>query len=312
MKFLAANLELFTSRNDPTDPRWGDQLSSLSLETAEWVLKGYPDEEGIRLNGGRLGAAQAPDSIRRQLFKTTFWSKSPTLLDLGNLEIAGNLDQRHQFCRSSLTEILKLGKRAITLGGGHDFGYPDGAAFLEVFKDQSPLVLNFDAHLDVRNLDRGLSSGTPFFRLIEEFKKFEFHEIGLQPQCNSEAHWNWLLSKDGQILSLPEIRKSSDPLCKQITDKLALPRTARRPTYLSIDIDAFCNAEAPGCSQSWVSGLTANEFLPVLHQLTEHLDLRVVGIYEVSPPFDVDHRTSKLAAQIIHSILTPAIGHRAL
>src|SRR5690606_7519860 len=122
-----------------------------------------------------------------------------------------------------------------------DYGYPDGSAFLEVFQHEKPLIINFDAHLDVRNLEKGLTSGTAFFRLLEEVAGIDFYEIGVQPQCNSEQHWTWLLRKGGHILSLSDIQSSPESFARVLAKKLNLPFSVRRPTFVSIDIDAFCN-----------------------------------------------------------------------
>ncbi len=76
-----------------------------------------------------------------------------------------------------------------------------------------------------------------------------------------------------------------------------------RSVFLSIDIDGFSSAIAPGCSQSWATGFSAQDFFPCLEILKARLDVRMLGIYEVSPPLDSDDRTSKLAAQIIHKVM---------
>ncbi|MEK7355711.1 MAG: arginase family protein, partial [Bdellovibrionota bacterium] len=60
------------------------------------------------------------------------------------------------------------------------------------------------------------------------------------------------------------------------------------------------SAVAPGCSQSWATGLMPREFFATFELIVTRLDVRALGLYEVSPPLDQDDRTSKLAAQIAH------------
>lgn len=309
MSFVPISSELLFKKNDPSDPRWGEKLS-FDINQAQWVLRGYPDEEGIRLNGGRLGAHKGPIEIRRAFYKTTWQESSPTLYDQGDLDLTPDLKQRHEEAKQSLGDLLKKGKRAISLGGGHDYGYPDGAGFLEYCQTESsarPLIINFDAHLDVRPLDRGLSSGTPFFRLLSEYNDFDFIEIGIQPQCNAESHLRWCQEKGGHILTWPEILKNPADLCTQVKSLVSSvsgkKKSAKPLCFISLDIDCFENSAAPGCSQSWPTGITPNQFYPVLEMLKETTNIRVLGIYEVSPPLDIDNRTSKLAAQCVHQIL---------
>jgi len=57
------NSELFFKKNDANDPRLGEVVSSevSEYEAAGIVIVGCPQDEGVRRNGGRIGAAFAPD-----------------------------------------------------------------------------------------------------------------------------------------------------------------------------------------------------------------------------------------------------------
>ena len=312
--FKPVDQTLFFSKNDVNDQRLGDlvksnQLSDLPPATGNsFVIAGYPDDAGIKINGGRLGAAHAPDVIRKYLYKMTpsyLASQSvETLIDVGNLNLDAELEERHVSARKAAKHAMSNGHRWVSFGGGHDYGYPDSAAFCEtVSSSAKPLVINFDAHLDVRPTDKGFSSGTPFFRLISEFKDIDFLEIGIQVQCNSRNHVNWLSERGGKILSMEEIRASAETFAIPVLRFLEPYLLKKRPAFLSVDIDAFSSSDAPGCSQSWATGFRADEFFSVYQVLLKRLDVRGLSIYEVSPPLDQDDRTSKLAALIAHRYL---------
>jgi len=53
----------------PGDPRMGDFLTTSDAVTGEnegdVVIVGFPFDEGVRRNGGRLGAKGAPAAVRR-------------------------------------------------------------------------------------------------------------------------------------------------------------------------------------------------------------------------------------------------------
>ncbi len=318
--FLPANKSLFFSKRDPDDPRLGDwvktQAQEEHLSKTSFFIAGFPDDEGIFHNGGRTGAAEGPDAIRNRLYRMTpppfgdFDSNTFQMIDVGNLNTTGHtLEQRHRWASKKALETLNQSKSArwIGLGGGHDYGFPDGEAFLENSLKESPLkpvVINFDAHLDVRPLKEGriITSGTPFFRLLEKYHtKFDFLEVGLQPYCNSKTHFQWLKDKGGQALSMESLRSHPAPWIDQITQTLGgVSFLKKRPCFLSIDIDAFSSAIAPGCSQSWPGGMTPNEFFPTFKALCNIFSVKVLGIYEVSPPLDQDEQTAKLAAEIIY------------
>lgn len=289
---------LFFSRQDPQDPRLGE-LARFPIEDSSVELVGWPDDEGIRLNGGRPGAADAPDRIRKYLYKMTpplTGSASPRIHDRGNLPTDGALADRHLRAREIALDIHRRGHAALSFGGGHDYGFPDAAAFLDRYltPNTRPLVVNFDAHLDVRPADKGFHSGTPFRRLLEEFgNRFDFLEIGLQPQCNSRAHFAWAREQGAELWMIDEVRSAEAMQSRLLT---WLSSRAGRPLFVSLDIDAISSVSAPGCSQSWDRGLASDRVFEALSLFDRKADWRGLGIYEVSPALDTDDRTSKLAA----------------
>ncbi len=331
--FIPVEKSLFFSRNDVDDPRFGDLTRSTELngikdlETKANVLVGYPDDEGIRVNGGRIGASKAPDTVRKYLYKMTppLLGVAPPagagvqadngsdltpkaalqIFDLGNLSNKGDLLSRHELAQSAASQVLQAGSRWISIGGGHDYGFPDAAAYIEWASaaGERPLILNFDAHLDVRSMERGVSSGTPFFRMLEKYPDVDFAEIGIQTQCNSRAHLAWAQTRGVRVLTQEEVLISGQSFATQVLNLLGDWLLKPRSVFLSIDIDGFTSMAAPGCSQSWSTGFSPQEFFSTLAHLLGRLDVRALGVYEVSPPLDRDDQTSKLAAQIIHRVV---------
>jgi formiminoglutamase len=182
--------------------------------------------------------------------------------------------------------------------------------------------LNSDAHLDVRPSHKSLNSGTPFFRLLEEFSdRVQLIEIGLQPQCNSRHHIQWARERGAHLFFLNEILQGATGtdsgagiradagavagaglgslLSHDVFKKLA----AKTPVYVSFDIDCLTSTEAPGCSQSWPTGLRLQDCLSFLRELQRRFSVKGLGIYEVSPPLDIAFQTSKAAAILTYHTL---------
>jgi formiminoglutamase len=302
MAFKNLHTQNYQLHANPQDPRMVTRLVSKP-DQADCILIGYPDDEGIQLNGGRVGAHQGPDEIRKAFYKMTTGQLPPfSIFDGGNIGNEISLKDRHSLAEEVLENYYRAGKFNLTLGGGHDYGYPDAQAFLNAYKasKKKPVVINFDAHLDVRPLDQGLTSGTPFYRLLlENPGQFHFFEVGIQEHCNSTHHVHWCQEQGGKILSLEHIRAKG--LLKSL--KNATTRFKGHPCFLSVDIDAFSSTEAPGCSQSWPTGLSSEEFFPAFDFLFQNFDVRGLGIYEVSPPLDLVPLTSRLAALILYRSL---------
>tara|TARA_B100000749_G_scaffold280875_1_gene279591 strand:- start:41406 stop:42377 length:972 start_codon:yes stop_codon:yes gene_type:complete len=305
--------------NDKSDFRlsqqWHFTPPEEPIDSKFYSLCGYPSDEGINNNGGRIGAQQAPDKIRYFLSRMT----PPALLDdhdrylwdLGNVDASLKLEDQQSIISRKCYDTLELGGKWIGIGGGHDYGFPDGDGFLRHIKDNStdknnekPLVINFDAHLDVRPDKDKISSGTPFYKLLNTHTDdFDFVEIGIQSQCNSKDHVHFVKDHGGEIVWLDEILHSASHGSTYLNSRLTPYVRTPRPTFISVDIDAFSNAFAMGCSQSWGTGLTPEIFFPHFKFLTERLEVMALGVYEVSPPLDRDDITSKLASQIIYNYI---------
>lgn len=303
--------KLFFSKNDADDIRLGDLVKSTSPAELNrpdtFCILGYPDDEGIKLSNGRPGASAGPTVIRQFLYKMTPAIIKTDFFDVGDLVIDSDLAKRHEQAKSTVHSLQTKRIKTISLGGGHDYGYADASGFLQAnlnsWQNQRPLVINFDAHLDVRPTTNGLSSGTPFFRLLSEYENmFDFAEIGIQPQCNSLKHQDWALGKKAHIFNLKDIQQN-DGLSGLFKHPLFSDVTKSTPVFVSFDIDCLTSTEAPGCSQSWVTGLKTEDFLRFFLKLSKLSDIRGLGIYEVSPPLDFNDQTSKTAALIAYNYL---------
>ncbi len=247
-------------------------------------------------------------TIRQFLYKMTPTSLKYTtpFYDAGDLMPEHGLPLRHEKAQSHIKDLLLSKARVITFGGGHDYGYPDAAAFLETslqLYKKKPLVINFDAHLDVRPVkDQIFHSGTPFSRLLEKYRgQFNFIEIGLQNQCNSPNHRLWAQSQGAELVDLNDIAKKGWDWIwwKPVLANLSVDT----PVFVSFDIDAITAAEAGGASQAWATGLKVQDCLFFLEKLYSISNVLGLGIYEVSPPLDRDFQTSKTAALLAHGYI---------
>jgi formiminoglutamase len=73
--------------------------------------------------------------------------------------------------------------------------------------------------------------------------------------------------------------------------------------YVSICMDVFSAAFAPGVSHNQPLGLNPWHVIPLVRQLAASGKVISYDIAELCPRYDVDHRTAKLAALMIYEIL---------
>jgi formiminoglutamase len=286
---------LLFRRGEAGDPRLGETVFTApgGYDAAPVVLLGCPQDAGVRRNGGRPGAADAPDAIRRGLYKLV----SPDrfrLFDLGNTIIGESLEETHDTQQRVVEQLLRDGKIVISLGGGNDIAYPDCAALAAVAGDV--LAINIDAHLDVRQSDQR-HSGTPYRQLLGEghLRPHLFHETAYQPFAVAEAHLSYLATLGVLTHSLRNVqREGVETFYRRVADE-----PDATSIFWGVDMDAFTAADAPGVSAPNPSGLRADDLLTIAQIAGGHPRTRVFEISEVNPAFDLDQRTCRLAAAAI-------------
>ncbi len=301
---------LYFTRNDAADPRLGDRVNrgGGTYSEAAVVILGCPQDEGVRRNGGRVGAARGPAEIRRALYKMTLNGLDGLgLHDAGDVEPQATLEDTHAALQAAVAQLLADGKRAVVLGGGNDISYPDCAALAQHAGDV--LAFNVDAHFDVRP-DAERNSGTPYRQLLEEglLRPHRFFELGSQPFCNAQAHADYLKEKRVRVTPLAALRaRGAAPIVRR-----ALREAARaKAVFWGLDMDVVNAAEAPGVSAPNPLGLSGAELCEIAALAGAEPRTRIVELSEVNPVFDVDGRTSRLAAAVIWHYLAAVAAKAA-
>jgi formiminoglutamase len=298
---------LFFQRGENGDPRLGEIVRHAPEEyaAAKLVILGCPQDEGVRCNGGRVGAAAAPTEIRRYLYKLvakTAWDGQ--FFDLGDTVIQSSLEETHAVHQQIVEKLLRDGKIVIVLGGGNDISYPDASAMAAVQAGKPFLAVNIDAHLDVRESEQR-HSGTPYRQLLEEGKLLpkQFYEIGTQPFSTAQSHLDYLRDLGVRVASLPQIRQSGN--VQAFIKALIYDPTADYPAaFWGFDMDSVTAADAPGVSAPNPAGFSAEEFLMLCEMAADAtMEQCVIEFSEVNPTYDIDGRTSRLIAAGIWTIL---------
>lgn len=290
------NPELLFRRNDVNDVRFGETVLTdpAQYEAADVVLLGCPQDEGVRRNNGRVGAKDAPDAIRRCLYRYVT-IEGLNFFDLGNTIIQGTLEATHDVHREVVRQVLREGKRLVILGGGNDVSYPDCSALAMETKGDI-LAFNIDAHFDVR-ADEPRNSGTPYRQLLEEghIKPENFAEIGSLLFANSEIYRDYLNDKAVRIYDIHQVNEIGIPkLVKSLLSEVAF-----QAIFWGLDMDIVRAADAPGVSALNPMGITGTEFVQIGTIAGFETHTRIFEITEVNPTYDIDERTCRLAASAI-------------
>jgi formiminoglutamase len=296
---------LFFGRHDRNDVRLGEIVGrdEDGYEASDIVILGCPQDEGVRRNHGREGAALAPAAIRKQFYRLTPFNIKRRIFDLGDIKIGSDLEETHERHSAVVKHVLEDGKRLIVLGGGNDISYPDGRAMAEVFGIEKWIAVNIDSHLDVRVAEQA-NSGTPYRQLLEGnyLRPSYFYEVAYQTHFCSPVYYSYIRDLGVNRISL-EILRSRDEADIELKEKIRLNfinHSISLNTFFGFDMDAVRSADAPGTSAPSPLGLRAGEFITLVKYAASLANTKIIEFSEVNPNFDIDDRTTKLVAIGMH------------
>lgn len=297
----------------PVARRWHQWVREPSAGAAPGVaVLGFASDEGVRRNGGRVGAAEGPAALRAMLSNLPTLDDTP-LYDAGTVDVVdGDLEAAQQRYAGRLAALLDAGHLPVGLGGGHEIAFATYQGLARYLGTRRPRVaiVNIDAHFDLRRQDRG-SSGTPFLQAIEHAAALglplDYCVLGVSASANTR-----LLFDTADQLGVHYVRDDELGLLDlpariaQLQAQLADVDVV----YLTLCLDALPHAMAPGVSAPSARGVPLEVVEPLIDAIAATGKVRVMDVAELSPPFDRDRVTARVAARLIHRA-THAIGRAA-
>ena len=235
------------------------------------------------------GPSKAPALIREalhcgssNLFTEELVSiDSPGIADKGDFKISEYVDIE------KITEKhLESGAKILTLGGDHSITFPIIKAHSRKYPSLD--ILQIDAHCDLYDSFEGdkYSHACPFARIMENGFAARLVQVGirtLNPHQAEQAE-----KYQVEIHQMKDLNISSIPAFKN-------------PLYISLDMDGFDPAFAPGVSHHEPGGLTSRQVIGLI----QGIDTEVIGadIVEYNPDRDFQNMTAFLAAKMMKEIL---------
>jgi formimidoylglutamase len=291
---------------DPRDPRAGTRrVDPPATPGSGLCLLGLPYDGGIP---SRPGARFGPRAIREAL--GAFGAHDgrddiPPLDDLGDLPLPTmNGREAHARIEEAARRVFSGGCLPVFLGGDHGCTGSVIRGLARARPDLRLALVSIDAHLDVREYedDASLSSGTPFRRALETrvLSGERTAMIGLRAFANSRHYLDWARGQGIRTVGMEEIPASGP---REITrDTISEITQGADALYLSIDLDAVDVAFAPGVSAPGIGGFSSREMIEIVGEIAGHPALVGADIMELSPPYDPDGRTARLAARLLLEI----------
>lgn len=267
------------------------------------ALLGFCSDEGVRRNKGRTGAKDAPDRIRKSLANLPYnFESKKSIFDFGNIILEDqNLEKARKQQTECVSELIRNNYFPIVLGGGHETAFGDFLGFEQHFENVG--IINIDAHFDIRIPIEHSTSGTPFFEMSQHCqtvgKDFNYFVIGIQPTGNTQALFSRAGTLGVQTVLADEVHTDLNFGLRKLEDFIQKVDAV----YLSLDLDVLDAAFAPGVSAPCVNGLTAFQVKSIIWKVIRTGKLKLFDVVEYNPEYDIDNRTSKLAAHFISEFL---------
>lgn len=282
------------------------QTPPVENTTKNFALIGFCCEEGIRRNLGRLGAASGPQALREVFAKFPCHRKDIICYDAGDITCTdNNLEEAQQALGEAVALLLSQNITPIVIGGGHELAWGHFQGIAKKFPHENLGIINFDAHFDMRPLlaNNEGSSGTPFLQIANAHeitkRRFDYNCIGIQQAGNTSQLFAAAKNHHVKFIYADDLQTDERVLTK-LTDQILADNQI---IYVSLCLDVFASAYAPGVSAPQALGLTPWQLIPALRSLASSGKVVSYDIAELSPPFDLDSRTTKLAANLLYQII---------
>jgi formiminoglutamase len=306
------------------DPRLGKILefwqgNPAALKPGRPVLIGYPQDEGVRRNRGRPGAAQAPDEIRRWLYRLTpddseagVGLREQPPLDGGNLQLSGSLEDSQEALGKVIAGILQTGAIPVVLGGGHETAFGHYLGYVAAQRRVG--IVNIDAHLDLRPCLNGQGhSGSPFRQALEHSEApllgEEYVCLGAEPHAVAAEHLQYAQRRGCVVRWRNSVKRGLVAQFLHECDRLA---TRGCQVYVSVDADVVRQAEIPGVSAPNPAGLCGKQVLACARAAGHSPQVSSLDLVEINPRFDRDGQSARWAALLIWNFLIGVASRRML
>lgn len=247
------------------------------------------DEKSSYQKGPRL----APPLIRSALHSGSLnlFSESGVSIENSSIEDKGDFTISDYFDIEKITENnLGSSSKILTLGGDHSITFPIIKAYAKKYSKLD--ILHIDAHCDLYDHYEGdkFSHACPFARIMENGLAVKLVQVGIRTL-------NPLQEDQAKRFNV-EIHQMKD------LDLSTIPQF-ENPLYISLDMDGFDPAFAPGVSHHEPGGLSSRQVI----QMIQNIKTEVVGadIVEYNPERDFQNMTAFLAAKMMKEILAKMI-----
>jgi len=249
------------------------------------AILGVPE----RRNSPNSGSMKSPDAVRTELYKLAKIPGKPKIIDLGNMKQGVTFNDTIAGLTDILALLLNENIFPLIIGGS-------SALVPAIDKALSGQKIRYtltavDPRIDF-NSDHKEPGAFNYLNTILNNHKSTFSHyinIGYQTYLNDQQVINRFLKKRSELVRIGDVRQAiylTEPLFRDSDAAI-------------FDISAVRQSDAQGTMSPSPNGFYGEEICLLSRYAGISDKLKVFGLFDVNPEFDIRNQTSGLAAQIL-------------
>lgn len=262
-----------------------DNIPIKDISKYKIAILGVPEGR----NSPNSGSEDGPDVIRQQLYRLAKIPGRVKIIDLGNMKQGVTFNDTLAGLKDILSLLISENLFPVVIGGSSAL-IPAIDKALSQFGKKYTLAA-IDPRIDFSN-ERRLPDSFNYLNAIISNHKSSFSHyinIGYQTYLNDQQTINRFLKKRSELVRIGDVRQA-----------IYLTEPLLRDSDIAIfDISAVRQSDAPGTICPSPNGFYGEEICLLSRYAGISDKLKVFGLFEVNPAFDIRNQTSGLAAQII-------------
>ena len=249
------------------------------------ALFGVPDAR----NSPNTGSMKGPDMIREQLYKLAKIPGRSKIIDLGNMKQGVKFNDTIAGLTDILSLLISENLFPVIIGGSSAL-IPAIDKALSQFLNKYTFTA-VDSRIDFSNERKEPDSFNYLNAIINNHKSTFSHyiNIGYQTYLNDQQIINRFLKRRSELIRIGDVRQA-----------IYLTEPLFRDSDVAIfDISSVRQSDAPGTISPSPNGFYGEEICLLSRYAGISDKLRVYGLFDVNPEFDIRNQTTGLAAQIL-------------
>jgi len=262
-----------------------DSTPVKDLSKYKIAILGVPEGR----NSTNPGTSNGPDIIRKQLYRLAKIPGRSKIIDLGNMKQGATFNDTIAGLTDILTRLLQENLFPLIIGGSSAL-VPALDKAISQHKIKYTLAA-IDSRIDYSNERKEPDSFNYINSIINNNKSTFDHyiNIGYQTYLNDQQVINRFMKRRAELIRIGDVRQA-----------IYLTEPLLRDSDIAIfDISAVRQSDAPGTNSPSPNGFYGEEICLLSRYAGISDNLKIFGLFDVNPEFDIRNQTSGLAAQIL-------------